>query len=229
MAVSAPPDFAAARRASAGGLHALEILLCALPQPFPIAIAVVLHLSPDHDSVLAEVLTRTTGRRVEWATDGALLRPGAVYAAPRDRHLEVDLHGMLTLLSTPRVHFSRPSVDRLFASAAKAFGERVLAVILTGNGSDGAAGALAVHNAGGVVLAQDKESSEFFNMPREAISAGGVTTVLPLRAIAPAITRLVMDGRPAIADHGGAPNAKGLRVSPADRPEPASEPRAPGS
>ena len=194
--------------ASAGGVHALEIILHALPEQFQVGIAVVLHLSPDYESMLAHVLTRRTGRRVQWAKAGARLAAGAIYAAPPDRHLEIDAQGRLTLAATPRVNFSRPAIDLLFTSAAHVFGARTLAVLLTGNGTDGKAGAIAVCGAGGVVIAQDETSSEYFSMPREAILAGAATMVLPLDAIAPALTDLVQYGRPPLADLPPLPNVE---------------------
>ena len=182
--------------ASAGGIHALITVLTALPEPFPVTVALVLHLSPAHSSVLAQVLSRSTGRPIAWAEEGSPVRAGAIYAAPPDRHLEFDGLGATTLATSPPVHHARPSVDRLFTSAAKAFGQRTLAVLLSGSGADGAAGALIVSDAGGVVIAQDEASSEYFGMPREAIGRGAVTLVLPLDNIARTITDLVRDGVP---------------------------------
>ena len=89
------------------------------------------------------------------------------------------------------VHFARPSADRLFESAAEACGP-VIAVVLTGSGSDGACGATAIRAAGGVVIAQDEASSAFFGMPHAAIERGAVDYVLPLDEIAPALVRLAM-------------------------------------
>lgn len=177
--------------ASAGGLTALGTLLGALPADFPVGIALVLHLSPDHPSFLTEILARHTGRVVAWAEHDADLAPGVIYVAPPDRHLEFGSRGELTLASTPRVQFSRPSIDRLFVSAAQSFADRALGVVLTGNGRDGRDGAVAIRRAGGVVIAQDESSSEYFSMPRGAIAAGAATFVLPLDAICPAIVRLV--------------------------------------
>jgi two-component system chemotaxis response regulator CheB len=181
--------------ASAGGVRALLTVLGDLPDPFPVAIGLVLHLSRDHASILPKVLARRTRRRVEWATQGSPLEPGTIYIAPRNRHFEIDARGKTTLATTPRVQFSRPSIDLLFESAAKAYGDRTLAVLLTGNGADGSAGATAVFDAGGLVIAQDEASSEYFGMPRQAIQSGAATIVLPLGAIAAAITRLVEEGR----------------------------------
>ena len=119
---------------------------------------------------------------------------GTVYVAPPDHHLVFERNGEVALLHSAPVHFSRPSVDLLFASAARAFRDRTLAIILTGNGYDGSDGVTEVHNVGGVVIAQDEASSEFFSMPREAIESGGVTYVLPLASIGPAVRRLVTLG-----------------------------------
>lgn len=189
-----PPFDVVAVGASAGGLAALSILLGDLPVGFPAPVAVVLHLSPDHPSVLVGILSRCTRLPVCWATDGARMNPGTVYIAPPDQHLVFERNGDVALLHSAPVHFSRPSVDLLFASAARAFRDRTLAVILTGNGYDGSDGAAEVHNAGGVVIAQDEASSEFFSMPREAIESGGVSYILPLASIGTAVRRLVTLG-----------------------------------
>lgn len=192
--------------ASAGGLAALSILLRELSAGFPAPVAVVLHLSPNYPSVLATVMSRFTRLPVRWATEGTRMDPGTVYVAPPDRHLVFQYNGAASLLHSAPVHFSRPSVDLLFSSAARAFGDRTLAVILTGNGYDGSAGAAEVHAVGGVVIAQDEASSEFFSMPREAIESGGVSYVLPLARIGAAVRRLVtlgagagVDGDPPVA------------------------------
>ena len=180
--------------ASAGGLAALSILLGELPVGFPVPVAVVLHLSPDHPSVLVGVLSRSTRLPVLWAADGVRLSAGTVYVAPPDRHMVFERNGDVALLQSAPVHFARPSVDLLFASAARAFGARTLAVILTGNGYDGSNGVAEVHAVGGVVIAQDEATSEFFSMPREAIESGGVSYVLPLASIGAAVRRLVTLG-----------------------------------
>ena len=187
--------------ASAGGLAALSAVLGGLPASFPAAIAVVLHLSPDHPSLLAGVLSRYTRLPVCWAHDGECMERGTVSVAPPDRHLVFERDGTVALLHSAPVHFVRPSVDLLFASAARAFGERTLAVILSGNGYDGSGGVADVHRLGGVVIAQDEASSEYFSMPREAIQSGGVTYILPLPSIAPAVRRLVaLGGGPGLDD-----------------------------
>jgi len=188
--------------ASAGGLAALSIILRELPSSFPASVAVVLHLSPDYPSVLTDVLSRFTKLPVCWATAGARMTPGTVFVAPPNRHLVFERDAAVALLSSAPVHFARPSVDLLFASAGRVFGRRTLAVILSGNGHDGSDGVAEVHRLGGVAIAQDEASSQFFSMPREAIESGGVTYILPLDSIAPAVRRLVALGGEAGLDDG---------------------------
>ncbi|HZV50017.1 MAG TPA: chemotaxis protein CheB [Candidatus Dormibacteraeota bacterium] len=177
--------------ASAGGLQALGRVLSSLPSRLPAAIVVVQHLDPHHRSRMAEILAKRTALHVAEAMEGEWLRPGQVRIAPPDRHLLVNPDGSLTLSQSELVHFVRPSADLLFESAAAAFGKRVIAVVLTGTGSDGAMGVTAVKKMGGTVIAQDEASSDFFGMPGAAIKAGAVDLVLPLAEIPSAIVALV--------------------------------------
>jgi two-component system chemotaxis response regulator CheB len=191
--------------ASAGGVSALVLLLGDLPATFPVGVALVLHLSPDRPSALIDVLARQTRLRVRWAKDGDRVEPGVVVVAPPDRHLVFQTDHTISLEQTAPVHHSRPSVDTLFSSAAHAFGPRTLAVVLTGNGQDGSDGVPRVHDRGGVVIAQDEASSQYFSMPHQAIASGGVSFVLPLKAIAPALERLV-----ALGVGAGSPRTTGM-------------------
>src|SRR5690242_19940280 len=101
--------------ASAGGLSALSVVLAGLPTTFPAAVVLVLHLSPDHRSVLAQVLARSTRLPVMWAVDGAAVRPGTVSVAPPDVHVIVRADRTASLVRSAPVRFARPSIDRLFA------------------------------------------------------------------------------------------------------------------
>ncbi len=179
---------------SAGGLRALRIVLSALPADFPAAILIVQHLDPRHRSLLAEILARATPLRVKQAEEGELLQPGVVYIAAPDRHLLVKPDGTLSLSEFELVHFLRPSADLLFESAAGSYGDRVVAVVLTGSGSDGAMGVQAVKKVGGTVIVQDEATSEFFGMPGAAVQTGNVDVQLPLAEIGPALVALVVKG-----------------------------------
>jgi two-component system chemotaxis response regulator CheB len=188
--VESPPRFrVVVIAASAGGLAALSRTLAQLPSNFPLPIAIVQHIDPNHISVLASLLGRKTALQVRQAADGDLLEPGVVHIAPPAHHLVVSGGGSLRLTVTDPVRFSRPSADRLFESAARAFGPAI-AVILTGTGGDAAAGAQAIKAGGGFVIAQDEATSEFFGMPHAAIATGAVDRVLPLDEIAPTLVQL---------------------------------------
>ena len=176
--------------ASAGGLQALSEVLKALPASLNAAVLVMQHLEAGRRSLLACILDQRTPLEVREARDGAALERGTVYVAPSGRHLRVAADHTLSLTDTDPVHFSRPSADVLLGSLAHAGGP-VIAVVLTGMGSDGAAGSLLVRQGGGTVLAQDRATSLHFGMPGAAAVAGGVNQALPLDAIAPRLVQLL--------------------------------------
>jgi len=178
--------------ASAGGLTALSQLLGGLPANFPAAVVVVQHLDPCHHSLMAEILSRRTPLHVKQAQEGDRLHPATVYIAPPDRHLLVNPDGTLSLSQSELVHFVRPSADLLLESVAASFKDRVVAVVLTGTGSDGTMGVQAIKKMGGTVIAQDQATSEFFGMPDAAIQTKNVDLVLPLDEIAAALVALVV-------------------------------------
>ena len=179
--------------ASAGGMKALQSVLGGLRETFPAAIVVVQHLDPRHKSLLADILSRRCSLAVAEATAGETLAPSRVYIAPPNHHLLVNSDGTLTLSQSELVHFVRPSADLLFESVAGSHRERVIAVVLTGTGTDGSMGVSAVKKMGGTVIAQDESTSEFFGMPGAAIATGDVDFVLPLQDIASALATLVGD------------------------------------
>jgi two-component system chemotaxis response regulator CheB len=195
-----PPHFPAVAfdvvvfAASAGGLRALSEVVAGLPGDFGAALVAVQHLDPRHRSLMAEILSRRTHLRVTQAGDGDRLGPGTLFIAPPDRHLLVNPDGTLSLSQSELVHFVRPSADLLFDSAAASYKDRLIAVILTGSGSDGAMGVQAVKKMGGTVIAQDEASSEFYGMPSAAIATGCVDFVLPLGEIPGALVTLVTTG-----------------------------------
>lgn len=182
--------------ASAGGLRALQTVLNALPHNFSAAVMVVQHVQPDHPSLLAHILSQHTTLQVKTAEQDEPILPGVVYIAPPDWHLEVALRGRCTLTQTPRVHFSRPSAERLFETAAQHYGHAVIGVVLTGTGSDGSIGVSAIKSHGGGVLVQSPADAEYAGMPAAAIHTGCVDYVLPLQDIATKLTQLVMSGAP---------------------------------
>lgn len=177
---------------SAGGLKALSALLSALPADFPAAIAVVQHLAPTHQSMMAHILGAITPLKVKQAAEGDKLHPGTVYIAPPDHHLSITANETVSLSKTePPVHFVRPSADVLFESMASSLGDRAIAVVLTGTGTDGAKGLRAVKAAGGKVIVQDVETAEFSGMPMAALHGFDADYVLPLENIAGTLMNLV--------------------------------------
>ena len=182
--------------ASAGGLNALSVVLGALPTGFPVPVVVVQHLDRRHRSLMADLLGRRAKLVVMEAADEQKLEAGAVVIAPPNRHLLVRADGTVSLTDSEPVHFVRPAADLLFESLAGAYGSRVVAVVLSGTGTDGATGARAVKQAGGTVIAQDPATAEFAGMPAAAVGGGGVDLVLPLHEIGPALVALVEGNRP---------------------------------
>jgi two-component system, chemotaxis family, protein-glutamate methylesterase/glutaminase len=182
---------------SAGGLAALSQVLHDLPIGFPAGVLVVQHLQPSHPSHLARILGWHTALTVTEARGGVAPRNGTVYVAPPAAHLLVGVDRRLLLSQLPPLHYCRPSGDRLFASVATTFGPDAIAVVLTGNGRDGAEGAQLVRRYGGIVIVQDEPSSAYVGMPRAAVQAGSVDRVLPLEEIGPALQALVASGQAA--------------------------------
>jgi two-component system chemotaxis response regulator CheB len=180
--------------ASAGGLAAIRDVLAALPATFPVPIVVLQHMSENLESLLPEILARDTALKVCRAREGALLKVGTVHVAVPGAHLCVSSTGKLLLSHAAVVHFSRPSADTLLRSVAAEFGDQSIVVVLTGAGVDGAEGARAVEDSGGRVIAQDRETSQHFGMPRAAALATRVPLVLPLGSIAPALIAMAGEG-----------------------------------
>ncbi|MEA2591816.1 MAG: two-component system, chemotaxis family, protein-glutamate methylesterase/glutaminase [Actinomycetota bacterium] len=189
--VGAPPFELVAIASSAGGLAALTSVLSGLPGAFPAAVVLVQHLDPRHKTLLADMLGRRTELRVKMAEEGDHLTGGCVYIAPPNYHLVVNAGGTLSLSQSELIHFLRPSADILFESVAARFAARAIAVVLSGTGSDGARGVQAIKKAGGTVIAQDEDTSEFFGMPSASIATGTVDIVLPLALISSALVRLL--------------------------------------
>ena len=180
---------AVAIAASTGGPAAVYRLLAELPGDFPAPILVVQHIARGFLGGFAAWLDDASALHVAVARDGEPLEPGRVYVAPEDRHLGVS--GQLTVETRlgPPIGGFRPAATHLFASLA-GLGASGLAVLLTGMGSDGVEGLLAMRRAGGVVLVQDEESSVVFGMPAAAIAAGAASEVLPLGRMAARIVDL---------------------------------------
>jgi two-component system chemotaxis response regulator CheB len=183
---------------SAGGVKALSTLLASLPHNLPAAVVIVQHRSPTGASYLQEILMRQAHMPVVTATSGDRISPGVIYIARPDRHLRVRPDRHFEYRDGTRIKFVLSSANPLLETAARVFEGRMIAVVLTGGGSDGTDGVQTVKAHGGVVIAQNQASAEQWHMPESAVKTGAVDYVLPIEAIGPAITAIV-HGQP-VAD-----------------------------
>lgn len=191
-------DLVVAVGASTGGPQALQVLLQSLPAHTP-GFVIVQHMPERYTRGFAERLNDGCTLRVRQAEDGDLIASGTVLVAPGDRHLEVvrdDAHLRVRRVNTPAVNHHRPSVDVLFHSVATHAGANAIGIILTGMGADGAAGLLAMKQAGARTIAQDEATSVVFGMPKEAIRLGAVDRILPLDRIGMEISTWHLRQRP---------------------------------
>ena len=175
--------------ASAGGLDAISRVLRDLPRDLPSAIVILQHLS-GQGSGLVEILRRRVTLPVIWIQDGEALREGQTHVAPPGRRLEI-FPDRTCSVSEDRARSTDLVLDLLLRSAADSLGSRVLAVVLTGMGRDGARGALAVKRAGGTVIVQSEDTAEQPSMPHSAIAEGAASLVAPLQEIGALIARVV--------------------------------------
>jgi two-component system chemotaxis response regulator CheB len=176
--------------ASAGGIPAIRQVLQALPPSFPAAVVLLLHRAPSSTSVLPRILARGSGIAVHDAAAGERFAAGVAYIAPADRHLQVSPDRQFSFHDGRKINFLRSAADPLLQSAAAAFGNRVIAVILTGSGRNGTGGVRDVKARGGIVIAQDPATAEHAGMPRAAIATGAVDYIVPLEEIGPLLVRL---------------------------------------
>jgi two-component system, chemotaxis family, protein-glutamate methylesterase/glutaminase len=175
---------------SAGSIQPLMSILSGLPSDFPFPILVVQHLSAKNVSQLATVIGRCTRLTVKWAEDGEVMKPGTVYLAPADYHLMMMTDERIGLSSGDKIGYWRPAVDALFRSAAEIYGERMIAIVLSGMMRDGAKGIGLIGQYGGITIAQDEITSEHFDMPAAAIDLGHADVIMHPLKIAAALLAL---------------------------------------
>ena len=173
---------------SLGGMDALQAILSQLTRDFCVPIVVAQHRHRRSTEALPAYFRRRTDLNVVDAEDKQWIEPGHVYLAPADYHLLIERNGArgeLSLSVDEAVRHSRPSIDVLFESAAEAYGDRLLGIVLTGANEDGARGAARIKALGGMVAAQDPATAEAPAMPRATIEAVQVDRILRLEEIAP--------------------------------------------
>ncbi|PXA91592.1 chemotaxis protein CheB [Caulobacter sp. D5] len=185
-----PPVKAVVIGASAGAVQALLTILPALPASFALPVLVVVHVPPDRDNVLVSLLQAKCRLTVKEAEDKEPLVGGTVFFAPSDYHLLVETDGTLAISTDEPVNYSRPSIDVLFESAADAFGEALVGVVLTGANHDGAAGLRAVTQAGGTAIVEDPNFAHSRAMPLAALEASPEAAIMTIDAIASYLSSL---------------------------------------
>jgi two-component system chemotaxis response regulator CheB len=177
---------------STGGPPALQNIFSTIQYELPVAFAVAQHMPPDFTRAFAERLNRFSALVIREAENGDIVLPGVVLIAPGGKNLELVRKGgnIIARVSDPKSHQRYlPSVDVLFTSAASLFGHRLLGVVLTGMGNDGAMGVQAIKNHGGTTFAEAEESCVVFGMPKEAIATGVVDQIIPLTMVTQEIMR----------------------------------------
>jgi two-component system chemotaxis response regulator CheB len=177
---------------SAGGVEALPRLLQQLPSQLEATVFIVQHMGTSSPLHLVTILARTTKLPVLWAEQGAAIERGRVVVCPPDVHMLLsERHVQLT--RGARENYARPSIDKLFRSAAAVFGSRVIGALLTGMLGDGVAGLRAIHDAGGITIIQDPGDAQFPELPSRALLAVNPDRTLPIDAIGGAITSIVRE------------------------------------
>jgi two-component system chemotaxis response regulator CheB len=182
---------------SAGVLDVLRLILPALPASLAVPVVIVIHLPERSPELLPKVLQSSTPLPMHFAEDKEPLVGGTIYFAPAGYHLLLEANRSFALSIDPPVWFSRPSIDVLFESAAVAYSDRVMAVLLTGASSDGAVGMHAIHAAGGVTVVQTPQSAEASIMPAAALARFTPDFVLSATDIAGLTALLSPQPRPA--------------------------------
>jgi two-component system chemotaxis response regulator CheB len=203
--LTAPPDQGSGAKAgrfeivligaSAGGVEAIGVLLAALPQSFAAPVAIVIHVPPGNDDLLVRALAPRCALPLVEAADKQPLEAATVYVAPPGYHLLVEPSGTFALSLDEPVKFSRPSIDVLFESAAYAYRERVLAIVLTGANEDGAEGLRVVRAFGGAAWVQDPAGASAPAMPSAAIERAGADCVMTLEDMAGALAGIAAGRR----------------------------------
>ncbi len=186
--------------ASAGGLEALTKFFQAMPAESGIAFVIVVHLDPQHVSILPDLLQKQTRMSVLQAAEGELVEPNHVYVIPPNRNLSIR-NGRLHLLEMPSARGAALPIDSCLQSLAKDQGRNAACIILSGTGSDGAAGLRAIKNASGLVLSQDEGSAKYDGMPRSAAATGLVDFVLAPQDMPAQLLQCLFSGSRPGEDH----------------------------
>ncbi len=177
---------------SAGGLAALETVLAQLDPALPQALIVCCHTGSSDVGLFCELLALHSALPVAEAAERHPARGGVVHVAPSGYHLLLETDHRFSLSIDPKVCYSRPAIDVLFASAAAAYRERLVGVLMTGANHDGASGLAEIRRRGGIAVVQDPQDAEAPSMPQAALDLAGADHCLPLQQIGPLLNRLCL-------------------------------------
>jgi two-component system chemotaxis response regulator CheB len=184
---------------STGGPQALLALVAEIrPVIDRVPVLITQHMPPTFTTILAEHLARASGRPAHEGIEGETIKPGTIYLAPGGRHMRLVRKGAgaeIALDDGPQINFCKPAVDPMFSSAIDIWQSGIIAVVLTGMGSDGMRGGKSIVDAGGSVIAQDEATSVVWGMPGAAAHAGICAAILPLDQIGPKLVRIFSGGR----------------------------------
>lgn len=176
---------------SMGGMHALKIILTALPADYPIPVIIVQHQGDDERGSLAELLNNLVTIDIKEAELNEIIKGSQVYLSSPGYHLLVEEDKTFGFSVDPPLNYSRPSIDVLFESAAEAYKDKLIGIILTGANTDGSQGMATIKQYGGLAIAQDPSTAEVATMPSAAISAANIDHVLPLEDIGEFMKRVL--------------------------------------
>ena len=178
---------------SSGGLEAMQVLLPGLGEKFPCPLVVAQHRGREAGSGLRDFLQKSCRMPIEEPEDKSPIEPGHVYLAPGDYHLLVEKGHFALSIDAP-VWYARPSINVLFESAADAYAETVIGIILSGANGDGARGLAAIKARGGTTIVEEPATAAYRAMPEAALNATAVDRVLPLAEIAPYLSSICHAG-----------------------------------
>lgn len=176
--------------ASAGGLNAVQIILSALSDKFSLPVIIVQHQHPASKELLVKVLQGIGRIPIREAIDKEKITPGVIYIAPADYHLMVELDRSFALSMSEPVNYARPSIDVLFETAAEAYRNKLIGIILTGSNYDGSKGLKKIKEFSGLAIVQDPKSAEVDSMPKAAVREAKPDHIIDLEKIGPLLNKI---------------------------------------
>ena len=186
---------------SSGGLKAMKSIFYHLPNDFNTPIIVVQHIGANSDSQWIKILNDHCKLNVKEADEKEKIKEGTIYVAPPNYHLLIEKNKTFSLTIDERVNFARPAIDVLFDSAAEAYKNKLIGIILTGSSADGTAGLKKIKEYGGLTIAQDPKTAESPYMPASAIAAFQMDHILPLEGISDFLIKLTCNFKNSLIDN----------------------------